>query len=214
MKELNPFSFERTKASSIRRLSLRDTLEMVLGYRPTYMSKRLLPAMGMANARIYFCGTRSTALIAVWDGDLDFHKVYKSLAQIAEKYGVILHVFSEMGQKPVWTSEKPDAWLGFVSEDWNIPPIIPGRFPDIEIAHVYPYYRKMAEETQQQWLEDHGLAKRKRKQPRGKAMAAAKKIVKKSVKVASKVAAKHSSVKGKGIKKVAAKGRAGSSRRS
>lgn len=208
--ELNPFNFERTNASGIKKLSLRDTLEMVLGYRPCTLSKRLLPAMGMANARIYFSGTRSTTIIPVWDGDLDFAKFYKTLASIAERYGVILHVFGETCQKPVWTSAKPNAWLGWVSEEWELP-IPTDKFPDVEIDHVYPHYKKIAVETQQQWLEDHGLAKKRRKKMSDTKKEEPKKKI--LTKVPNKNVAKLSPIRGSGIKRVPQKGREGSTRR-
>lgn len=157
LKQKNPFEFELLEHRVYRKktLDIRTTIELVLGtYSMLSFSKRLLPPMAMSNARIYLSLEGHMApLVPVWKGDLNFYTIYRILGRVANKYGLTLSIFSESGQEPVWTSMSPEQWLGWAPEEFKkLKYMLP-----IEVTHVYPHFKRMAEESRDQWIKDHGL---------------------------------------------------------
>lgn len=130
-----------------RKLTLRNALLMILGHRPVWMSKRLGPPMGIANAGIWL------EQELIWEGDLDFIAHYRQLARAAEYFGVVLAVKRESGTF-VWSSNQEDVWRDYAY----------GVQEPALIRAVFPHYKKAAEEQQKQWMIDHGLDKRRRTQ--------------------------------------------------
>lgn len=157
-KEKNPFEVRRVdhKKCPRKMLDLRTTLELILGTRPIgSFSKRLLPAMAISNARIYMTAKDTqSGYRAIWKGDLDFHTTYRAIARVADFYQVTLHVFTESGQQPEWTSVLPEEWLGWAPDALRK---LKGILP-LEVSDVYPSYKRMAEESREQWMKDHGFS--------------------------------------------------------
>ena len=156
----NPWEFKRQEDGAKKALSLRKFLEIALGHRPMLSaSKRLLPPMAMANARIYATyPTAKNKFIAQWDGDLDFYNQYRALARVAEMFNVTLHVLHESGEQSVWSSATPDLWLGWAPENLKrSEAILP-----VTVRDVYPYFRRLADASREQWMIDHGFKKEKK----------------------------------------------------
>ena len=133
----------RTSAEEFAPL-VRD-LGDTLGWRPTYMSKRLAPPMAVCNARLVLGNS------CVWEGDLDIYKHRHTVAEVAKAHGVVLTLLPERSPKGdvYWTSDEPDVWKC---------PHLPGGFDSPQdFDTMFPAYKELADEQHRRWSEDHGF---------------------------------------------------------
>jgi hypothetical protein len=150
--KINPFFQHRVEGPK-KEVALGEVLISVLGYRPTLFSKRLAPPLCICNSRLYFKKHPEEKPEMVWDGDLDIYNQKSAIARVAKLFDGTLELFKESGQKPVWSSDTEDLWLGYCGDEASPQPI----------SKVYPLYKQWSDETRQQWAIDHGLAKKPRK---------------------------------------------------
>lgn len=152
----NPF-FSEVVTGPCKTISLNGLLRLLLGFGSSMMSKRLLPAMAIPNARIRIRDVRSPYPL-VWKGDLMLYEDYRTIFDVANYYGIELLVYPESGEEPVWSSKTPDIWRGYVPEEfWKHYPKL--HTESISIALVYPFLKKLADQSREQWAKDHGLSK-------------------------------------------------------
>lgn len=126
--------------------------------RPTYASKRLVPAGTICNGRL-------TALdgAEVWQGDFCLPALLDATVRIARLFGEELRLHYEFGGGPVWTTADPSRWLG---------PRPAGARSD-QIVDLLPLWQREAKRQAAMWARDHGLTRKR--QPSGKARRAGSK---------------------------------------
>lgn len=159
MSSENPF-FSQVVTGPCKTISLNGLLRLLLGFGSSMLSKRLLPAMAIPNARIRL-KLDIPPYDLVWKGDLLLYEDHNTISAVASYYGVELLVYSESGSDPVWSSKTPDIWKGYVPEEfWKHYPKLPAT--SISIALVYPFLKKLADQTKAQWVKDHGLGSQRK----------------------------------------------------